>query len=109
MCKRQLQHENFSTSPLMHSQDCNALKALFNSRHAWCRLALAAAEALGLATTTAQDNGAGAGAHARQRMRELSMLVHPDKCSLAGAEEVSILCKASVVSHACIFVGRPSA
>ena len=26
--------------------------------------------------------------HLRRRMRELSMLVHPDKCSLDGAEAV---------------------
>lgn len=51
-----------------------------------CRLLKAAAEALGL--------HAGAGLHGqapgdiRRRMRELSMLVHPDKCSLAIAEEV---------------------
>ena len=51
-----------------------------------CRMLKAAADALGLRV--------GAGLHGqalgdiRRRMRELSMLVHPDKCSLASAEEV---------------------
>ena len=51
-----------------------------------CRLLKAAAEALGLharAGLCGQAPG-----DIRRRMRELSMLVHPDKCSLASTEEV---------------------
>ena len=52
------------------------------------RLLAAARKALNLNSTAecgpAQQEAAGV----RKRMRELSMLVHPDKCSLDRAEEV---------------------
>lgn len=65
-----------------------------------CRLAAAAAEALGLDASIARDNAGYAATHARKRVRELSMLVHPDKCSLIGAEEVWSLCEWNTGWHA---------
>lgn len=55
------------------------------------RLLAVAAQALGVAGAGPQEKAGEHGSHARRRMRELSMAVHPDKCSLAGAEQVSSL------------------
>lgn len=53
-----------------------------------CRLLAVAAQALGVAGAGALEKAGEHGSLARRRMRELSMVVHPDKCSLAGAEQV---------------------
>ena len=60
-------------------------------------MAAAAAEALGLPGKAFKADAEDAAAHARKRMRELSMLVHPDKCSLPGAEQVTAMSAAQLL------------
>ena len=51
---------------------------------------MVAARTLGIARTREHGQPGEQGSAARKRMRELSMLVHPDKCSLPGAEQVCL-------------------
>ena len=52
------------------------------------RLFTVAAQTLGVAKTMYHSQAGGNASSSGKRMRELSMLVHPDKCSLPGAEQV---------------------
>ena len=49
---------------------------------------MVAAQTLGVARRLCHGKAGDDGFSAGKRMRELSMLVHPDKCSLPGAEQV---------------------